>query len=431
MMPVRNPRMRWKTWSWLPPIPVWVLVGVALAGILPARAQGQPGPEGTQIAQNLTLPEGGRPGQVQQTTAFAGAVQAELRVTVGVGLCLETAELTILRQGQVRLAQDLEVAYGDPSGLALCNLSDLRVLDLDGDGEAEVLLKNFSGGAHCCFASLIYGYDAEAQTYRAVTQAWGNGDFELRDLDLATDGGSENPVPEWLSRDDRFAYRFASYAASRYPLQIWRYQDRQLQDVTRAYPEQVYGDAYGLWREYGELRQRLPLPPADAPLSSDSPAQVYLSALRAVLAAYQANKYSLGQETDGWQRLEQLYPWRDRPTFIADLTDQLRDTGYITGSFTRQVRFFPGGSFDTLSGRLLPGDVHRYRLSARAGQQLQLSRQAGSAVEARLLGPTGQLLGQLGGDRPTLGRALPQGGSYSIEVTAPAETRYQLFVEIP
>jgi hypothetical protein len=119
---------------------------------------------------------------------------------------------------------------------------------------------------------------------------------------------------------------------------------------------------------------------------------------------------------------------------MADLTDHLRDTGYITGSFTRAVRFFPGGSFDTLSGRLLPGDVHRYHLTARAGQQLQLSLQAGS-VQVRLRSPTGQPLGQLGGDRPSdrqsLGLALPQGGSYTIEVAAPGETSYQLFVEIP
>src|SRR4051794_4548994 len=31
--------------------------------------------------------------------------------------------------------------------------SVLKVLDLDGDGEAEVLLDTFSGGAHCCLTT--------------------------------------------------------------------------------------------------------------------------------------------------------------------------------------------------------------------------------------------------------------------------------------
>ncbi len=393
-------------------------------------------------SQDLT--EQAEPGP-QKTTAFVGKVQAELSVVPGDGICAEAAQLTILRQGQVLLSQDLALDYGDAAviatqasggiaeGPALCNLSDLKVLDLDGDAEPEVHLGNFSGGAHCCFSSLVYRYQPGATgtqgSYALTTHPWGNGAFELEDLDLGQDGGGQ-VVPEWISRDDRFAYAFAAYAASFYPIQIWRYDEGSFADVSRDYPKQVYSDAYSLWLRYRELRQELPLPEPSQDVTAETEGQVYLSVIRSVLAAYMADKYLLGQEADGWQRLEQFYPWRDRPAFITSLKHHLRSTGYITGSFTQPVQFFPGGTFEYLSGRLLPGDVHRYELTAREAQQLQLTLQSGQ-VKAYLLTPGGKSLGLLSPENKSLGRPLPQNGSYVVEVTAEEESNYQIFVEIP
>ncbi len=371
----------------------------------------------------------------QKTTAFAGDVQAELSVVPGDGICAEAAQLTILRQGQVILEQDLSLDYGDataiPEGPALCNLSDLKVLDLDGDAEPEVHLGNFSGGAHCCFSSLVYRYQPGSSgaedRYVFTSHPWGNGAFDLADLDQSSD---RQGAPEWISQDDRFAYAFAAYAASFYPIQIWRYDEGSFADVSRDYPKQVYGDAYRLWLRYRELRQELPLPEPSQDITAETEGQVYLSVIRSVLAAYMADKYLLGQEVDGWQRLEQLYPWRDRPAFITSLKHHLRSTGYITGSFTQPVQFFPGGTFEYLSGRLLPGDVHRYELTAREAQQLQLTLQSGE-VKVYLLTPGGKSLGLLSPENTSLGRPLPQNGKYVVEVTAAAESRYQIFVEIP
>lgn len=387
------------------------------------------------VAQAQDLTDQAQPSP-QKTTAFSGDVQAELSVVPGDGICAETAQLTILRRGQVLLDQNLPLDYGDAAiaqGPALCNLSDLKVLDLDGDAEPEIHLGNFSGGAHCCFSSLVYRYEPVASaaegSYVLTTQPWGNGSFDLVDLDLGQDGG-ERAVPEWLSRDDRFAYVFASYAASFYPIQIWRYDKGRFTDVSRDYPQRVYSDAYSLWLRYRELRQELPLPEPSQTITAETEGQVYLSVIRSVLAAYMADKYLLGQEADGWQRLEQLYPWGDRPTFINSLKHHLRSTGYITGSFTQPVRFFPGGTFEYLSGRLLPGEAHRYELTAREAQQLQLTLQSGD-VQADLLTPGGQSLGRLSPENTSLGRPLPQNGTYVVEVRAAAESSYQIFVEIP
>ena len=46
--------------------------------------------------------------------------------------------------------------------------SSVDVRDLDGDGEPEVLVKLYSGGANCCLSSLIFRYRAASNDYTSV-----------------------------------------------------------------------------------------------------------------------------------------------------------------------------------------------------------------------------------------------------------------------
>jgi hypothetical protein len=158
----------------------------------------------------------------------------------------------------------------------------LRVRDLDGDGEPEVLADFFTGGAHCCAVSLILRYEGTAQRYLPRRHVWGNPGYSLRDVER--DGS-----PEFVGADDRFAYRFTAYAASFLPIRIWRYRGGTLADVTRRYSQLVARDAAALWREYLRLRKR-----RDADL-------------RGVLAAYLADAYVLDQQRKGWRRLQAAY----------------------------------------------------------------------------------------------------------------------------
>ncbi len=43
--------------------------------------------------------------------------------------------------------------------------SPLHVLDLDGNGEPDVVLGLFSGGAHCCFIDQVFSFDPATKTY--------------------------------------------------------------------------------------------------------------------------------------------------------------------------------------------------------------------------------------------------------------------------
>jgi hypothetical protein len=115
------------------------------------------------------------------------------------------------------------------------------VRDLDGDGEPEVLLDLYWGGAHCCTWSRVYRF--AGGRYVPGVHLWGDVSYKLRDLDR--DG-----IPEWISADDRFAYAFTDYAESGDPVQIWSYRAGRFVNVTRGFLPQVRSDASRWWRLY-------------------------------------------------------------------------------------------------------------------------------------------------------------------------------------
>jgi hypothetical protein len=115
------------------------------------------------------------------------------------------------------------------------------VQDLDLDGEPEVFLALYWGGAHCCYFTYLYRYvDGR---YRRVYHLWGDPAYKLRDLN--SDG-----EPEFVSGDDRFAYAFTDFADSFWPVRIWQYGAGRFADVTRRFPVQVRADARRVWRWY-------------------------------------------------------------------------------------------------------------------------------------------------------------------------------------
>jgi hypothetical protein len=237
--------------------------------------------------------------KAETKTAESGNVRAEVLFEPTSGLCSQNPQLRLFRSGQTAFNQNIpkqEVGY--------CRLSDLQVRDLDKDNESEIILDIFSGGAHCCTSSLIYRYDVKTKKYTAITHRWGNGRGpKIEDLDK--DGNVE-----FVTHDDRFSYKFSSYAGSRYPLQIWQYRQGKMIDATRRYPQQVKNHAAQLWQEYIKT-------------------QTQSEGGKAILAAYLADKYSLGEGEDGWRRVREAYQRDDRQQFFSNLRKFLGETGYI------------------------------------------------------------------------------------------------------
>jgi hypothetical protein len=113
--------------------------------------------------------------------------------------------------------------------------SPLHVLDLDGNGEPEVILGLFTGGANCCFIDQVFSFDARAHTYVRSQH-----DFLNAGATLGRRNGS------WVfdSGDSRITEAgFTDTADSGTPIQIWRFASGGFTDVTRANPDLVRADA--------------------------------------------------------------------------------------------------------------------------------------------------------------------------------------------
>jgi hypothetical protein len=187
-------------------------------------------------------------------TASAGAVSATLETTMLSPAQAGSVRLTIVREGQTVLAG---VSLGDlcdgcegayPIGVGGGDPSSLVIRDLTGDGEPEVLVDLYTGGAHCCSVTAIYGWDTATSTYRSTVRFWGDPGYRIAD---AKGGGG----PELVSADGRFAYAFCAYVCSGMPVQVFRYRDFGLVDVTRERPGRVRADLRRLRGSIREIRR--------------------------------------------------------------------------------------------------------------------------------------------------------------------------------
>jgi hypothetical protein len=244
----------------------------------------------------------------------SGKVKAEVSF-VKEGDNAKNIRIKIIRNGQTLLEEPVLVPtrsfVDDPDNkpneeVSEGRLLSLRVRDLDGDKEAEVLadLVSLKSGNRCCNYSFIYRYEPSLKKYSHIKHFWGNVSYEIVDF-------GKNDIPEFRSLDGRFAEAFTNYADSRLPLQIWQYRQGKMADVTKQYPVEIYTNSCELWLE---SRKRL---------SEDGE-------VKGILAAYMANQYLLGQNVESWQLLERVYQGRDRTQFFGKLREFLVITGYAT-----------------------------------------------------------------------------------------------------
>lgn len=247
-------------------------------------------------------------------TSESGKVRAEVSF-VKEAENAKNIRIKIIRDGQISLEEQVLIPtrslVDNPDKKASNEVSEgrllsLRVRDLDGDKEPEVLadLVSINSGVRCCNYSFIYRYEPATKKYTHIKHFWGNVSYEIIDF-------GKNDIPEFKSQDGRFAEAFTNYADSRLPLQIWQYRQGKMPDVTKEYPVEVYTNSAELWLE---SRKRL---------SEDGE-------VKGVFAAFMASKYVMGQEAEGWLLLEKVYQGRDRTQFFGKLREFLVNTGYAS-----------------------------------------------------------------------------------------------------
>lgn len=196
--------------------------------------------------------------------------------------------------------------------------SSVSLQDLDGDHTAEVIVKDFSGGAHCCTNTVVYSWQGD--DFSQVETGYIDGDggqFE----DLNGDGNYE-----FVSADNAFLYAFSSYAGSFPPLLVMAFGNGTFTDTTRQYPELI--------------KERID---SIEGLLAESDSVVEPNGL---LASYVASKILVGEYESGWAYMLEHYDKSSEwglniystdgevvgryPDFPAALRAFLEETGYLS-----------------------------------------------------------------------------------------------------
>ena len=208
-------------------------------------------------------------------TASKGDVSATLTYVKLTDFGYRDAAVTIRRAGAVVYSKPLERCRSCSAWPAYQGRrKSVAVRDLDADGELEVVVETFTGGAHCCLVLTAFGWNGS--TYAPRQLDGGSSGYRWADLD-----GDRRVV--WVTADARFEALFTAYANSYEPIRIVTYTSGAFADVTRDYPARIRKDERETRRLY--LRYR------------------GTRDVRGVLAAWAADKALLGEGAEVWPEL--------------------------------------------------------------------------------------------------------------------------------
>jgi hypothetical protein len=246
-------------------------------------------------------------------TATSGAVAATLSYDhVQDSFEYTNLALTISRGGTQVLAADptfgnCDSPFCGPGGFG--ERDSVLVQDLDGDGEPEVIVDLYTGGAHCCFVSRFYRWDGT--TYVPADRNFGDPGYRIDDLD--GDG-----VKELIGADYRFGYAFTAFAFSVMPIRIYDLRAGKWELVTTRFPDRIRADARSAWKTFTRISR------------SEEP--------RGAIAAWTADQLMLGHRRYATRTLNRLarqgrlpgdgFPPKNQRKFARNLLRFLDKRGY-------------------------------------------------------------------------------------------------------
>jgi hypothetical protein len=247
------------------------------------------------------------PALAETETASLGTVSATFSYTKVDDFQYDGMDVQITRAGVpaytgVASSPGCATPYCAPGGIV--DKTSLRVVDLDGDGEPEVTVDLYTGGAHCCVIAEIFRWTGNA--YVSSTR-------NFADFGYTLDGGT------FVTGDARFGYAFASFADSAMPVRLLVFHAGTWSDVTSTHPETLRADASRWLKAYKKRRNG--------------------TRALGLLAAWVADEYRLGPSRHAYAnrfltselragRLRADQGWPRGRSYISTLDRRLRAWGY-------------------------------------------------------------------------------------------------------
>lgn len=190
--------------------------------------------------------------------------------------------LTIVRDGAVAFDQPIPDVVCDGCTLPGNGADDVKLVNLDGIDDDEVVVTAYTGGQHCCSIMGVYDFNPGTGSYDQLVQNFLSAGFNLDDLD-------HEGRPEIVTRDVRFEDLFTSHVDSFPPPAVFDFvrQDNVpfLADVTTNYPSLIRRNATQAKRVFSKAGRN--------DLGS-----------RGVIGAYVADQYLLGHGSTGVKELD-------------------------------------------------------------------------------------------------------------------------------
>jgi hypothetical protein len=217
----------------------------------------------------------------------------------GVGYLPSLAQTVTIWRGNLKVAEEDYVQA----------LGALTGTDITGDGYPDVIVECYSGGAHCCFQTVVYSLGEWVQMFRAGRESNCPGEFQ----DLDGDG-----VYEFLTCDDIFAYYYCAFSDSPLVKVILRFEPgvgyiAANQDFPALYAEDITA--------HTALAEEV--------LHGDRPVGFDGTPKCGVLPLVLDYLYS-GQVDRGWEALYHYYQLPDVEAFRADIEQVIARSRYFT-----------------------------------------------------------------------------------------------------
>jgi len=181
--------------------------------------------------------------------------------------------------------------------------------DLDGDGEAEIVLNFELSGANCCSVTTVLYFNSQTGEFKTTNGIVRKFSLVAKSKDVDHDG-----IPEFVTRDSDFSNALGAAVAQNgiAPIQIFRYEGNQIIDVTKEYPTAIEEDSY-YWLGFK---------------TSDYDS----SSRQLALGAYLADMCLLGKESEAWPAFDLLCAvsssTEDCEAFAAKAKQVLSQLGY-------------------------------------------------------------------------------------------------------